>query len=127
MLRAGIIIGTDDSLMLVRPRNRGEFSLEELQELVGGFIKLHSITRTDLNGTLVVNENCPWHRQKTLSRNRRATALAVLPPGEDIRGDAMLVVECPPDAASEALMVRLVRGITDAVTTDSTRYGFSCA
>src|ERR1700751_184908 len=59
-LQAGIIIGADDSLLIVRP-NAYDFTLEELQGFVGGYIILAILKATDLHGTLVVNENCPHH------------------------------------------------------------------
>lgn len=50
------IIKTDGSKHVIAPKNGNKFELEELQELVGGYIQVIRLNNKD-NQCMIVNEN----------------------------------------------------------------------
>lgn len=64
-----IIIKTTGETIEVKPKNGTDFQLEELQEVVGGYIEILHIYRT--GEVMVVNEegrleNLPWNEKATI-------------------------------------------------------------
>lgn len=89
MRQDAILINTDGRMQGVRPANGGDFSLEELQGFVEGFIEIVELTP---NVIMVVNEE----GKGVLEPNPTATVLAkargAIFPHDYIAGNALM---CP--------------------------------
>lgn len=84
-----IIIHSDGALTAVKPKDLKKFTLEELQNFVGGYIQIINLPANKL---LVVNEEGRLYK---LPVNEKATALAqycnAILPIDYIVGDAVLI------------------------------------
>ena len=79
----GRLIKPDGTVVAVRPANGKRFSLQELQGLVGGYIKL---ARTLSGKIMFINED---GKRLNLQPNLKATAIAGLQ-GDTIVGNAIV-------------------------------------
>jgi len=79
------IIKTDGSVKYVKPKNETNFSLEELQRYVGGYIE---IVETKNKKLMVLNEEGKLMR---LQKNRKATDLYEYGGGDMIVGDVLII------------------------------------
>lgn len=66
------IIKTDGSKHVIAPKNGKKFELEELQELVGGYIQVIRLNNKD-NQCMIVNENGKLYN---LEHNAEASVIA---------------------------------------------------
>lgn len=88
-MKENFILKTDGSKHVITPQVGTKFNLEELQELVGGYIEVINLSA---NKALVVNEEGKLHN---LPVNKIATALAqycnAIFPTDCIVGDAVVI------------------------------------
>lgn len=78
------IIKTDGSKHVIAPKNGKKFELEELQELVGGYIQVIRLNNKD-NQCMIVNEtaNCTtWHtmlkHQSSRTAQKQSSTVTIL-------------------------------------------------
>lgn len=88
-MQIGELISPDGTVKTVRPHNSKEFTLEELQGFVGGYIELVSMKRGNGRGRMYVNEE---GKLKGLAWNEEATKIAAVGDyGDIIVGPAIIV------------------------------------
>lgn len=79
------IIKTDGNIKYVKPKNNKDFSLEELQKIIGGHIQ---IVKTKRGKLMVINEEGKLLR---LQKNRKATDLYEYGGTDIIVGDVLVI------------------------------------
>jgi hypothetical protein len=79
-------ITVEDAVIEIKPKNKMNFTLEEMQEIVGGKIKLLNLKD---DSVMVMNEEA---RSKELSLNPIATSLAasVMRPSDYVVGNVLI-------------------------------------
>lgn len=80
----GKLIKTDGTVIEVQPKNGTDYTLEELQEFVGGYIEV--IPAYEEGNILIINEE---GKLNGLPRNGRATDLADIYLWDYLVGDAL--------------------------------------
>lgn len=86
-MRSGILITATGVTVGVAPANGEDYSLEELQRLVGGWIEIVTLTE---NSIMVVNEEGKGCLPKNVRATVMAKALGAIFPEDHIAGNALL-------------------------------------
>ena len=86
-MKAGILLTATGAAIGVAPANLNDFTLEELQGLVAGYIEIVTLTE---NTIMVVNEEGKGIFPKNVKATVMAKALGAIFPEDYIAGNALL-------------------------------------
>lgn len=75
--REPFVINADGSIRFRPPKNGKDYDLDELHEIVGGYIEIHRVPKTNDKWIAVMNEEGKI-QEPPLSTNTTATALLAL-------------------------------------------------
>ena len=86
-MKSGILLTVTGAAIGVAPANGNNYTLEELQTIVGGLIEIVTLTA---NTIMVVNEEGKGCLPKNLKATVMAKALGAIFPEDHIAGNALL-------------------------------------